>query len=257
MKTVRSLSIILFSASFVPPLLSAQSQAPVHAPDGGTRERIQSISIPPKAGASFTAVVVTEWTRLLEDGTTTTVKNHRTIARDSSGRIFQERRFFSPTGDKQETRLSNLEYADPTRHEFYNCVPATLICTVSAYYESASTPANMPSSVTLPNGAGTITRENLGQKSISDLDVVGSREITTINPGANGYKAPEPTIKEFWYSPRLDLNLIVKRFEPRGGAQNLTVQNIDLSEPDPKLFAPPPGYKIIHTEPSASSDITR
>jgi hypothetical protein len=193
----------------------------------------------------------------LEDGTTTTVRNHRTIARDSNGRIFQERRFFSPTGDKQETRLSNLEYADPTRHEFYDCVPTTLVCTVSAYYVPVSAPANLPASVTLPNGAGTITRENLGQKNISDLDVVGSREITTINPGVNGYKAPEPTIKEFWYSPRLEINLIVKRFEPRGGAQNITVQSIDLSEPNPKLFAPPPGYRIIHTEPSASSGITR
>jgi hypothetical protein len=257
MKTARSLSIILFSGSFAAPFLLAQSQAPVHAPDGGSRERLQSISIPPKPGASFSAIVVTEWTRLLEDGTTTTVKNHRTIARDSSGRIFQERRFFSPTGDKQETPLSNLEYVDPTRHEFYDCVPATHICTVYAYYVPASAPANMPLSVTLPNGRGTITRENLGQKSISDLDVIGSREITTINPGVNGYKVPEPTIKEFWYSPRLDVNLIVKRFEPRGGAQNFTLQNIDLSEPDPKLFIPPPGYKIIHAEPSSSSDITR
>jgi hypothetical protein len=257
MKTARSLSIILFSGAFAAPFLLAQSQAPAHAPDGGSREKLQSISIPPKAGASFSAIVVTEWTRLLEDGTTTTVKNHRTIARDSSGRIFQERRFFSPTGDKEETRISNLEYADPTRHEFYDCVPATHICTVYAYYEPASAPANMPASVTLPNGNGTINRESLGQKSISDLDAVGSREITTINPGVNGYKAPEPTIKEFWYSPRLEINLIVKRFEPRGGAQNFTVQNIDLSEPNPKLFIPPPGYQIIHTEPSASSGITR
>jgi hypothetical protein len=258
MKTICSFGIIiLFSASFAPQLLSAQQQAPVHAPDGGSRERLQSISVLPKAGASFSAVVVTEWTRLLEDGTTTTIKNHRTIARDSTGRIFQERRFFSPTGDKQETPLSNLEYADPTRHEFYDCVPATHVCIVSAYYVPASAPANLPLAVTLPNGAGTITRENLGQKSISDLDAVGSREITTINPGVNGYKVPEPTIKEFWYSPRLEVNLIVKRFEPRGGAQNITVLNIDLSEPDPKLFTPPPGYRIIHTEPSASSGITR
>jgi hypothetical protein len=257
MKPVSSFGIILFSVSFVPQLLSAQSQAPVHAPDGGSRERLQSISIPPKPGAPFSAVVVTEWTRLLEDGTTTTVKNHRTIARDSSGRVFEERRFFSPTGDKDETRISNLQYADPTRHEFYDCVPATHVCTVSAYYVPASAPANMPSAVTLPNGNGTITRESLGQKSISDLDTVGSREITTINPGVNGYKAPEPTIKEFWYSPRLEINLIVKRFEPRGGAQNFTLQNIDLSEPNPKLFIPPPGYQIIHTEPSASSGITR
>src|ERR1700733_8159000 len=121
MKTLCSFRIILLSASFVPQLLSAQQQAPVHAPDGGSRETLQSISIPPKAGASFSAVVVTEWTRLLEDGTTTTIKIHRTVARDSSGRVFQERRYFSPNGDKETTTLSELDYADPIRRELYIC----------------------------------------------------------------------------------------------------------------------------------------
>ena len=38
---------------------------PVHAPDGGTMERIQSIDIPPLPNAPFTATVITEWTQIL------------------------------------------------------------------------------------------------------------------------------------------------------------------------------------------------
>ncbi|RXH55927.1 hypothetical protein [Granulicella sibirica] len=240
--------IVVFSTALLL-AIPATSQTATHAPDGRSFERIQSITILPKPGAPFSATVVTEWTRLLEDGTTTTIRNHRTIARDGNGRIFEERRFFTPTGDKQETMLTSLEYSDPARREFYSCKPTTHICMVYPFNAPATAPPTPTTPVQFPNGAGGITHEDLGRKSISDLDVIGSREITTINPGTNtGYARPEPTIKEFWYSPRLEINLIVKRFEPRGGAQSFTVQNINLTPPDPKLFEPPTGYRIIRTD---------
>jgi hypothetical protein len=101
----------------------APNPATAHAPDGGTFTRIQSIAVLPLTGASFSATVTTEWTRILADGSTATVKNHRTVARDSTGRIFEERRSFAPDGDTQPTRIAALEYSDPNRHEFYSCNP--------------------------------------------------------------------------------------------------------------------------------------
>ena len=73
---------------------------PVHASDGGTRETLQSIDIVSVPNAPFSATVVTVWTSILPDGSTQTVKNHRTVVRDSSGRVFQERRSFTPNGDQ-------------------------------------------------------------------------------------------------------------------------------------------------------------
>jgi hypothetical protein len=244
MKAVLTSGIIL-SAIALAAFQISSAQTPAHAPDGGSFERIQSVSIPPKTSAPFTATVVTEWTRLLEDGTTTTIKNHRTVARDSVGRVFQERRNFTPNGDKETTTLSELDYSDPIRHELYVCSPRTHTCNVHPYDQAAATPVSSPASVTLPKGAGSITLESLGQSTIGNLEVLGSREITTINPGANGYQHPEPTIKEFWYSPQLEVNLITKRFEPRGGAQNFSLENINLNEPNPDLFVLPANYKLI------------
>jgi hypothetical protein len=74
---------------------------------------VDSVVIPPMPSVPFTAVVTTEWTRIMPDGSTGTVKNHRTVARDSLVRMFQERRYFSPDGDKQMTRVSELDYQDP------------------------------------------------------------------------------------------------------------------------------------------------
>ncbi len=221
----------------------AQEQPTMHAPDGSTRERVQSIDVPPTTNAPFTATVTTELTKILADGSKQTNWNHRTIARDSSGRVFQERRFFASNGDKVPTPLSQLEYTDPNRHEMYLCQPQAKTCYVYRYFATANV-KSMPAGP-LPNGNGAVTREALGQKTIDDLDVIGSREITTLNAGAVGNEKIEPIVKEFWYSPRLQINIITKRFDPRFGTQNFVVSNINQSEPDSKLFEPPEGYRIV------------
>ncbi len=215
-----------------------------HAPDGGTRERVESIAIPSATNAPFSAVVVTEWTRILPDGSTQTNKNHRTVARDSSGRVFQERRFFTPTGDQQVTPLSELDYQDPNKHESYACRPNQRVC----YEYTSNMPATvaLPKAGPLPNGAGSVTLEDLGRKTIGNLDVLGSREVTTINAGVIGNQKAEPIVKEFWYSPHLQINVVTKRFDPRASAiQNFEVRNVNLSEPDPTLFELPTGYQVV------------
>ena len=215
-----------------------------HAFDGGTRQTIQSVDILPLEGASFTATVVTEWTRMLPDGSTGTIKNHRTVARDSAGRVFQERRYFSPTGDQQVTALSELDYEDPTRQEMYVCRPAGKVCQVYAFHRPAQVVP--PVARQLANGRGSVTEEALGTKTIESVEVVGSREVTTLKAGVLGDQRAEPTVKEFWYSPRLQVNVVTKRFDPHASAiQEIELRAINLSEPDPKLFVPPAEYRVI------------
>jgi hypothetical protein len=221
----------------------AQEQPTMHAPDGGTRERIESLTILPTLNAPFTATVTTELTKILADGSKQTNWNRRTVARDSSGRIFQERRFFAANGNKLPTKVSELDYADPGRHELDVCRPESKTCFVYPYY--APEAARMMPAGPLANGAGTVTREELGRNSIENVDVIGSREITTLNAGAVGNERVEPVVKEFWYSPRLQINVITKRFDPRFGSQNFVVSDIHQSEPDPKLFEVPEGYRVV------------
>jgi hypothetical protein len=226
--------------------VSAQDAA-MHAPDGGTRQRLESIDIPPAANAPFRAVVTTEWTRIMPDGSTGTVKNHRTVARDSLGRVFQERRYFTPDGDKQTTRISEWDYQDPARHEMCVCRPDTKVCTIYKYDSPAT--VSLPKAGPLANGMGTVTLENLGKKTIDNVDVVGSREVTTLNAGVMGDEKPEPVVKEFWYSPQLKINVITKRFDPRASAmQSFVVGSISQAEPDAKLFEPPSEYRMVRMD---------
>ena len=52
-------------------------------------------------------------------------------------------------------------------------------------YDSPTT-VTLPRSDQLPNGMGTVTREDLGKKTIDNVEVVGSREVTTLNAGCDG-----------------------------------------------------------------------
>jgi len=212
-----------------------------HAPDGGTREMIQSIDVPEKAGAPFKAQVVTAWKRRLEDGTETTIYNRRTIARDSQGRVFQERRFFAPDGNTRATMVSEMDYMDPTMKERTVCTTRDRRCMVYHRNDvpSEETP-QLPATQTYPNGMK-VTRESLGTNTMDSLQVAGTREIMT----SPRFGDKEPTIKEFWFSPRLGINLVVKRFEPRGGAEDFTVETVDQTEPDAAMFQPPRGYQMV------------
>jgi hypothetical protein len=228
------------------------AQSVAHARDGGTVTTLQSIDVVPLINAPFTAEVNTEWTTILADGTTATVWNRRTIARDSTGRIFQERRFLAPNGNTVQPALRTLEYADPNRHEFYNCIVAEKTCYLSKYLRPAM--PEMPAGIgglelcncASPQNAGvTITHEALGQKTVENIEATGSREVTTLPAGRFGNEQAQPVVKEFWYSPRLGLNLITKRFDPRSGVQNFVVANLSLNEPDPNLFQPPAEYQVV------------
>ena len=233
---------LLLLAALLLPLAHAQDAQ--HVSDGHVVERMQSVTITPKAGAPFRATIVTDWTRILADGTRVVWKNHRTVARDSTGRIFQERRYFAPDGDVTTTRISELDYYDPVRKEMSICDPMQRLCTV---HEWPQTESAIEICKPMERPGMTITCDSLGDGNVGNLQTVGSRQIVTVVGGPLGYKVPEPTIKEFWFSPRLDLNLVVKRFEPRGGAQNFTFTDIDLNEPDAHLFTPPQGFRTART----------
>ena len=96
-----------------------------------------------------------------------------------------------------------------------------------------------------PGNGIKIQQDALGQQTIEDLEATGSREITTLPAGAFGNAQAQPMVKEFWYSPRLGINLVTKRFDPRAGSENFVVGQVSLDEPDPRLFEPPADYQIV------------
>jgi hypothetical protein len=218
-----------------------QSQRP---PDGGTREVLISILIPSLPNAPFTAIVNTEWIRQLPDGSAITLKNHRAIARDAAGRIFQERRALVPDDGKSKSGITQIEISDPVSHELYICIPYERTCQLEEFSPRESAPYGAPGKSHMVQGSNSES-EDLGKQSIGGLETVGTRETTVIPAGAIGNNSPILSKREFWYSPQLGVNLISKLQHPLSGTQNFQVSDIALGQPDAKLFEVPSGFKIL------------
>lgn len=243
----RASLLLLFgglAAFSIPSLVAQAPQDGVHAPSGGTRTMVQSLAVPPLTNAPFTATVSTTWIRQLDDGSKVTIQNHRTIARDNMGRIYQQRRNLFPEGDPRENRISQIEISDPQTHEIYFCHPNEHSCELRSYFGPAS-PAPLIPAGPLDGGKAFLTRAPLGNDSVGGLETVGTRETTTLNAGAIGNDRSILIVKEFWYSPQLGINLIEKRQDPRVGTQTFIVSEISLGEPDAKLFEMPANFQIV------------
>jgi hypothetical protein len=231
--------------------LSAQNAGAGHAPDGDSFERLINIMIPAVPHAPFTSVVTAEWSKALEDGSTMTRQNHRVVVRDGAGRIFQERRMLVPKDGQEESGLMRTEISDPAKHTKYFCRPEDHVCMLRDY---DSPPAEVAEQVgSQDGGKTTLTREDLGKNSVSGVEVVGTRETRIIAAGTIGNDRPISVTKEFWYSPQLGLNMLVKRSDPRIGTQTFTVTEVGLAEPDPKYFQLPAGYKVMDLREQAKS----
>jgi hypothetical protein len=240
--------IFLFFAAvtllLVPLVLSQMPQEGPRLPDGGTRELLISIFIPSVPGTPFTAIVNTEWVRALPDGTRITIKNHRLIARDKVGRIFQERRMLVPDGGKQESFVTQTEISDPIAHQQTICVPRQQVCQLEVFY---------PSSATQP-GMGKTAQETLGKQTIAGIETTGTKELMVVPTGAIGNDSPILSRREYWYSPQLGLNVLSIRDDPRIGTQKFELSDVVLGDPDANLFAPPEGYKVLDLRKETQTD---
>lgn len=243
MRTQHVARALLLSGSLAisPAVCLAQSRAEQPRPhDGGVQERLVSILIPAIPRAPFSATVSTESVRMLADGSRITLVNHRAIARDGAGRIFQERRLLVPPDGTHESVITQTEISDPVAHELYICKPDEHVCQVESY--SPPLFAGSPSAIRLTEKK---SREDLGKQFIGGLEAAGTRETTTVEPGVIGNDSELHIVREYWYSPQLSINLSSKLQDPRIGTQDFELSDITLGEPDPKLFKVPPGSEVI------------
>jgi hypothetical protein len=229
---------------------SAQEQAPAREPDGGVTESLQSIVIPPLPNAPFTLTLQTEWMRRFVDAGTFTVVNERRIARDRRGRIYQERAVLGPKNSKVQSHTSFIQIADPAKHTLYTCsmLNPEHLCYLSTYSGSTVAPpriARETKTLNLPDDQGIESDVALGEGSTEGIETIGTRITETYNPGVMGNDSQFTVEREYWYSPKLGIDLISKISDPRLGIQTFTATNIQAAEPDPSLFELPQGFTVV------------
>jgi hypothetical protein len=216
----------------------------VRVPDGGQSGAMESIFVPPKAGAPFSLTLYTEWKRPIGNGGTITFTNERRIVRDSKGRIFQERAALVPKNTNIKSSVTTIQITDPAQHTWYNCIVAAKICELYGYRLSTTDKFGPLRDGNLVYEGGSSQDEDLGVSSTSGEDTHCYRETRTVNPGVTGNDQPLVSVREFCFSPRLAFNLTSIVDNPFSGHQVFTVRNLTTSEPDPALFEIPAGYTV-------------
>jgi hypothetical protein len=223
-------------------LFTQDSEEVMRGPDGGTTYHVDGISVRPLPAQPFFGRSTTEWTRTLQDGSVVTTHLFAMVARDSQGRIYREGRHFVPVNSDQEPRRYRFKIADPITHTLTICMVDSHSCEVTNYSMSTSfTPMHVGP---FDNGKRTLARESLGNDAIDGINVVGTRETVTINAGVIGNSQALSVVREFWYSPELQVNLAITRKDPREGTQVVRVHEVSRSDPDPNLFKVPEGYAV-------------
>ena len=235
----------LFSTILIAQTHEAASATPA-TQDGGVREVLESIVIPPIPNQPFSATLETEWTRYTGEGGTITLVNERPIVRDSKGRIYQERWALVPKVGKVQSQKMIIQIADPNQHTLYSCATFRHICELETYdptHELAAAEPRKP----IPNGSSVqdhLTIEDLGTRTIAGVETLGRRETTAIDVGVMGNDQPLKSMNETWHSQELAINLLSIRTGPMIGKQTFSIIDLSAVEPDPDLFKVPEGYQI-------------
>lgn len=111
----------------------------------------------------------------------------------------------------------------------------------------------VPESIVIPPKAAapfTLPLETEYAKALFDggaITLVNKRRIARDSTGR--------IYREYWYSPQLGINILSIRSDPRFGKHTFTATNLIFSEPDPKLFELPEGYKVEDRRSSSPPEV--
>lgn len=213
----------------------------------GPNVHITGVYVTPVPSAPFSATVTLESSQLLPDGSTVRKKTINFIARDSGGRIHNEDRTLMPEGFTGTPRLLSTHIYDPVTRVSTYLNPFTRLARQMVLPAPAQTVTQLPAKVT---NNPFIKDEDLGTQTLQNLTIHGLRRSTTI-PANHSDTGKEIVITdEYWYSDDLHIIMLIKHSDPRSGDQQVTVTQVNRTEPDATLFQIPPEYKVVDETPN-------
>jgi hypothetical protein len=171
------------------------------------------------------------------------------LYRDSEGRTREERFIPMREGAPEEPKPKNTVILDPVKgigfvFNLRGHVAVRTVCepAMPRPPQALSTQQQMAieklSRVPPPN------KESLGTQMMEGMLVTGERETAPYPAGSAGNDKPFKSITERWFSPELQMNILVTSSDPRTGETIDQITKLDRSEPDASLFLPPSDYVV-------------
>jgi len=242
-------------------ILLSISAASAHA---GTNVVRMRTAPPQQKHIAFSADVITETTRTLQDGNRIDQVAHGKYYADADGRTRTEQSSFI-SGQEQITHITIF---DPVEHViiFLRDNQGQKVAHVQHLNQPASTHSTQSGGVlgaivsSTSDGPVSSTkkfskpvREDLGTREIEGFTAHGTRTTRTVEAGQVGNEQPMVITSESWTSPELNHALLTENDDPQSGHRTVKLQNIDRTEPDPSLFQIPPDYTVKDETTSSTS----
>ncbi len=248
-KSIRKIACLAAFAALAAPLAFCQATSDSEPPPyPGVSVHIAGVFVTPVPGVPLTAIVELESRQILADGSTDVKKTINNIARDSLGRIYNERRRLVGPSFNGNPRLLAMHIFDPeTRLNTY-LDPSTHIARQTMRPESAPTVEPKSGSPVAARNP-LVEEQDLGTEIMENVLVHGIRRSRTVPATSSGTGEAFVVTDEYWYSDELHLNMLVKHDDPRSGQQTVTVTHLDRSEPNQAMFQIPAGYKVLDENP--------
>lgn len=228
---------ILLAVAAAMPAQQVREQPPQYA---GPFTMVPGVFVTPIAGVPFSATVMIESKQPLGDGSVETRVTQTNIARDSRGRIRNERHMLVPAGTQGMPPLISVHVFDPATRISYIFNPATMIAR-----EQTVPP---PAQTQVVAGGNT---EDLGYTTLNGFRAKGTRATREVPAPVSGTGIAVTVTDEFWYSEDLHMNLMEEHIDARGGKQTVAILSIQR----PSLFEVPSGYRIVDMTPPQNAPI--
>ncbi len=213
------------------------------------------VFVTPVPGAPFSAEAEQEMMQVLKDGSPFRRKTSALIARDSQGRIRNERHEVMPASSPRKPTVFSVHIYDPATRLSTFLNPGTHIATQRIL---PNPPATEPPSNAWLREVGArpsdpnLQVQDLGSSVMDGVEVHGFRSILRIPANSSGTGSPVVVTNEYWYSEELHINIVTKHNDPRTGQLTVKVTQINVNEPGADLFAIPPDYKLVDMTPPES-----
>ncbi len=205
-------------------------------------------------GAPYSAVETTDTIQTLSDGNHIDRKSSASLYRDSQGRTRSERKLSmigpwrasgsAPTlitiNDPVAQTRYLLDANNKTAHKMPWRAHHLQQMMGQVQHEGGRPYQRMVGS----GPEGEPQTESLGTEMINGVEAQGTRITRTIPAGKIGNEKPITITSERWYSPDLQVYVLVKQDDPRMGQTTVQLTNISRAEPDPSLFQVPADYTV-------------
>jgi hypothetical protein len=235
------------------------------------------LEVTPVKNAPFAAQAVTEFMQTLEDGNRIERRYQSSVARDSRGRTRREEEIalIGPLASAnagtprlvtivdadagvtftldEDQRIAYRNFAasdDKKEAELTKLVERLKSADAGAKGSGGRGPLFDAKKVELAlqqkraDAAEQVTTQDLGSRMIEGVKAQGTRTTTTIAAGAIGNVRPNEIVSERWFSPELQMPVLVTRRDPRNGETTYRLTNILRGEQQEGLFTVPAGYDI-------------